>query len=804
MKKLLIFILFLSIQSVLFSQSYENKYATGIRINSDPTSSTDFIFIEAPSLGSSITFTLPPTTGTNGQYLTSLGDGSLTWTTYSGGGGGASVAGNTGEVQFNNSSSFDASSNLFWDNTNNRLGIGTNTPAYTLDVNGPIRTGSSGTDGQLRIYSEQGGTDYEVVFNPSSSMSQSTTYTLPKADGTSGQVLSTDGSGNLSWLTNGGSGGSGCNGQGTGGGTDNNAGTNSFVGGGENNNASGEDNFIGGGSNNSTTGDASAIAGGTNNNVPGDESVIGAGSNNAVEGDESGILAGSSNTIGPNGDDSVIGAGTDNYLDATAAGIMAGSSNTITDRGDYSFIGGGSKNYIDHEYSGIVAGYQNYLSFNVNSGYQFIGAGTSNFVNSESGAIVAGTSNTISSSSNRAFIGTGSTNYIIDSQDAAIVAGTNNEISGAGDRSVIANGTNNKIIDDDSFIGSGNNNLIEINNSAIASGEGNTISTGSARSFIGSGSYNYIIDSDRSGIVTGASNTISTAGDYSVIGGGENNLITDDRSFIGAGSNNIINDQYSAILSGENNTIEGAYSAILGGKDNTVSGDYAMAFGLNSSATANYSVAIGRKAQADNSGAFVFADGNDAYVSSTTTNSMVARFTGGYFFYTNTDLDNGIQFEDGDADWSSVSDSNKKEFILEQNPLLYSEKILDLPISSWSYIGYGAKGKRNYGPMAQDFYRLFGKDKYGTIGTDTTISNMHLTSVGILSLQGLLIKYEDSQKEIIELKEKNEKYEIEIKQMNEKYAELEKIVIGILEEKMRADKLNNKDKKIDLSKNVEK
>lgn len=49
-------------------------------------------------------------------------------------GGGGTPAGANGEIQFNNSGSFGASSDLFWDNTNNWLGVGTNGGNKTLVV----------------------------------------------------------------------------------------------------------------------------------------------------------------------------------------------------------------------------------------------------------------------------------------------------------------------------------------------------------------------------------------------------------------------------------------------------------------------------------------------------------------------------------------------------------------------------------------------------------------------------------------------------------------------------------------------
>jgi hypothetical protein len=55
-------------------------------------------------------------------------------TTYftSSSGGGISGSGAAGEVQFNNAGAFGASSNLFWDNTNSRLGVGTSTPSAPI------------------------------------------------------------------------------------------------------------------------------------------------------------------------------------------------------------------------------------------------------------------------------------------------------------------------------------------------------------------------------------------------------------------------------------------------------------------------------------------------------------------------------------------------------------------------------------------------------------------------------------------------------------------------------------------------
>ena len=78
----------------------------------------------ANTLWTKTPYAFPTSDGTNGQVLTTNGSGTLSWATASGGG---TPAGNTGEIQFNNAGAFGATSGLFWDNTNGRLGVGLNT-----------------------------------------------------------------------------------------------------------------------------------------------------------------------------------------------------------------------------------------------------------------------------------------------------------------------------------------------------------------------------------------------------------------------------------------------------------------------------------------------------------------------------------------------------------------------------------------------------------------------------------------------------------------------------------------------------
>jgi trimeric autotransporter adhesin len=57
---------------------------------------------------------------------------------------GGTPSGSNGQVQFNNSGSFGSSSNLFWDSTNSKLGIGTSSPSANVQIYKSISAVNSG------------------------------------------------------------------------------------------------------------------------------------------------------------------------------------------------------------------------------------------------------------------------------------------------------------------------------------------------------------------------------------------------------------------------------------------------------------------------------------------------------------------------------------------------------------------------------------------------------------------------------------------------------------------------------------
>jgi hypothetical protein len=79
-------------------------------------------------------------TGTNCLQINNLGQVSSTGSAC--GGSGSTPGGSSGQIQFNSASTFGGASNLWWDSSNNRLGVGTSSPYAELSVATPV--GASG------------------------------------------------------------------------------------------------------------------------------------------------------------------------------------------------------------------------------------------------------------------------------------------------------------------------------------------------------------------------------------------------------------------------------------------------------------------------------------------------------------------------------------------------------------------------------------------------------------------------------------------------------------------------------------
>ncbi len=149
-----------------------------------------------------ITYVLPPAMGSPGQVLTSGNNGNLSWTTPSAGNvTGVGLYGKLAfwEGQSSSTSNITSNSLLCWDNTNYRLGIGVVFASQRLEVgDGNLLLSNTGTPGELRFAEPSIAGNHFTAFR-AQSQEANITYTLPSSMGTTGQVLTTDATGILSW-----------------------------------------------------------------------------------------------------------------------------------------------------------------------------------------------------------------------------------------------------------------------------------------------------------------------------------------------------------------------------------------------------------------------------------------------------------------------------------------------------------------------------------------------------------------------------------------------------------------------------
>jgi hypothetical protein len=110
----------------------------------------------------------------------------------------------------------------------------------------------------------------------------------------------------------------------------------------------------------------------------------------------------------------------------------------------------------------------------------------------------------------------------------------------------------------------------------------------------------------------------------------------------------------------------------------------------------------------------------------------------------------------------SCSDRNVKQNLAPVSPAAILEKVIQLPVSQWSYTNNPAV--RHVGPMAQDFYSAF------NVGPDDKqIATVDADGVALAAIQGLNEKLEHAKQktesEIKELKAENEELRKQVKEI---------------------------------------
>ncbi len=180
-------------------------------------------------------------------------------------------------------------------------------------------------------------------------------------------------------------------------------------------------------------------------------------------------------------------------------------------------------------------------------------------------------------------------------------------------------GYTNVVTDSFSTVGGGRGNTAGEWGATVAGGVVNK-ATGES-SAIGGGHAN-TASGDYATIGGGESNLITAAALYGTIGGGAYNTASGSKATVGGGSSNTAGAWYATVGGGWNNTAGGYAAVVPGGRENTAQGDY--------------SFAAGRRAKANHTGAFVWADSTDADFASTADNQFAVRATGGGSFSVGT------------------------------------------------------------------------------------------------------------------------------------------------------------------------
>jgi Head domain of trimeric autotransporter adhesin/Chaperone of endosialidase len=284
-----------------------------------------------------------------------------------------------------------------------------------------------------------------------------------------------------------------------------------------------------------------------------------------------------------------------------------------------------------------------------------------------------------------------------------------------------------------------------------------TDATGYASTAIGDSSLASGTISFASGFRTTASGDYSTAMGY--------NTTASEAYSTAMGAETIASGYISTAMgsqttaSGFSSTAMGAYTIASGdystamGRQTTASGDHSTAMGTFTTASGHLSTAMGSYVSTNNQeGCFVIGDNSvtTTNINSPAPNNFRARFANGYRLYTSANLSTSCSLGAGDNAWTTGSDVRTKENFAEVNGEDFLKKIAGFHLTSWNYKTQNPKTFRHYGPMAQDFYAAFGKDKYGTIGNDTTINSADFAGVSFIAIQALekrTQKFEQLEKE---------------------------------------------------------
>jgi hypothetical protein len=246
-----------------------------------------------------------------------------------------------------------------------------------------------------------------------------------------------------------------------------------------------------------------------------------------------------------------------------------GSARTNLVIGDFGTIGGGNDNQVDY-YCTVAGGYNNIAADSTAT----VGGGAQNSATNGS-TVAGGISNTA------------------NGPDATVAGGVGNTANGYY-----------------ATVGGGNANLATNTDVVVAGGEHNI--AGAQCAAVGGGFLN------------------NALGDMATIAGGSNNLASAFAATVGGGRINHALNLFSTVGGGFLNLANGVAATVGGGAANSALGYYStVAGGSNNTALGDFSAAAGRRARANHTGTFVWADSTDADFTSSGANQFLIRASGG-------------------------------------------------------------------------------------------------------------------------------------------------------------------------------
>jgi hypothetical protein len=466
---------------------------------------------------------------------------------------------------------------------------------------------------------------------------------------------------------------------------------------------------------------AGSVGGGVNNQAGSDDG-------DTVDGWAATVGGGAGNTA--SGESSTVGGGVDNTASASSATIGGGTLNQAS--GDYfptvsggrqntasghsTTVGGGHLNTASYDHATVAGGYQN----TAGAWGATIGGGHLNQVTGDRSTVGGGENNTASG------------------VQATVGGGVENVASAEG--TTVCGGSSNRVTDEFGTVGGGYNNQAGDNGGtpsdrpSAAVGGGNSNTASGEVSFVGGG-YSNTASGATASVAGGNTNTAS--GNHATVAGGNTNIASGSGATVGGGGDNTASEGNATVSGGGANTASAVDATVAGGWSNTASGHAATVAGGNyNTATGDYSLAAGRRAKANHTGSFVWAD-NDADVdfASTANNEFSARTTGGVRFVSAIDGSGnptaGVTLAAGGGSWSSISDLNAKANFSSVDGQDVLASLAEVPITTWNYKAQDAS-IRHMGPMAQDFYAAFGLGE-----SDTSITTVDADGVALAAIQGL-------------------------------------------------------------------